>query len=40
MNRLLEILWISLANIAEFLRVSVDERKPRTLNLDHDAVTF
>ena len=40
MSRFLEILFTGLANIAEFLGISVEKRKPRALHLDHDAVAF
>ena len=36
----MEILRISLADVAEFLRIPVDQGEPRALYLDHDPVAF
>src|SRR5262249_11039281 len=35
---LLKILLVRLVDVAEGLRVAIDQREPRALNLDHDAM--
>jgi len=40
LNRFLEILLIGLVNMTKCLRVSVDQREPRTLDLNHHTMTF
>jgi uncharacterized membrane protein len=39
LHRLLEIRWTGIRNIQELLRIPIDQREPRALDLHHDAVT-
>ena len=40
MGGFLEIGFLRVVNVPEFLRVTVDKGKPGALDLDHDSVSF